>query len=1264
LKDLLKDSINPKRDKLYDVTTLMANFGVNAAKVFAVTAKIGGILVRMGYRTLKRWSQEMHNRLDAILSNSTQLTPEQIDEFIKAMWDCPFNIDGEVHKVSEWADRMEQEELRKHMKMSIEEKRELQKKAEGTKTILCDLDNIRESLPFLLPAQQEDVEKAEIQFFDDSHKDAEHGNGKGYMFTNGTGTGKTYTGLGIAKRFLKQGKKRILIVTAQESKIRDFIRDAKNLGIEATMLPDTKSKGSGVVVTQYANMYQNYALLEDTFDLIIYDESHKLMENQNGTETSRAQMHHMLANRDAQQVVLRNLQNTPLFIRGREIIFEMKEVRELLKKADLPAKDLSPEDIKALRVYGTKEAIQEKLSALEHEQLSNELEQESVVRNSLASSEQLKKAQADVDRTKVVFLSATPFNTALSLDYAEGYIFSYPRNGETTAYETKEERRKRQGSFVMNKFGSSHSRTRQGDVVRKSEQAITDPNKVNEEEIAFSDYLQNDLNVMSGRALDSEYDYSREFPLLNDPASQRINKAISELTRGQYKELASAFKHLLNDYPAMTALFEIIKTKQSIERIKQHLALGRKVAIYHRRRDSTEPIVPPFVTGIEQAKRNPSLKPLAERFERDYADLLRWEQTINYSFPNEQIVEAFATEEEKATYAKEIHEWMNKCAKIDAENKEGGKQKKHPPMPKLKAAAVAEFNGDVNQRSKDNGRERFNDDNSECKIMVCQIASAKEGIDLHDKTGKHQRVLMSLALPESPIEFVQVEGRIYRIGSRSDAIFEYPILGIDLEISKFAMGINGRSQTEENLALGSKSRGLRDSIMRAVLGSREIPVGKNQGKGGKVLDDRAMQNKTGYEDAVTDYDEWAGEKKPENFDDMEVPNPIGYKMMEWAKSESGESVTVPYARRGTIARYAPGKSRLVVVEDDMHNVAQLAALVGGGGRKIIEDSFENYAVTNKTDCLVMCGPHSVINDGQSLIKVNESNDSRNLMKAWRHLEEGGRIVAVVSADQELQGLFGESAAVVSAEIALPDFVFNGNKAKVVVIDKVSNKTLRDGMGEKVTIDLSDRKDQRSLFADLKAIDVPPRTIDKQFRVRKRVLKVATKLNDSPVLAKIKISGKMRPHIYSSDSGITFYVKNSATVPTVNPAGGISFYNGFSMSYRDIADGNYSHIQGLARQYQLLRRIQNMSYDEASEFNNYRFRDEKMFPALQEAYGTFADMISAALGKTDMQIKNIAEGRVENEIRGEMTVDEFEDAFKSLNSDNVELSTLADRVFAD
>lgn len=61
------------------------------------------------------------------------------------------------------------------------------------------LDDIKHDLPILLPEQQGDVLFAEERLIENKKP--------GVMFTNGTGTGKTYTGLGILKRFVNQGKK-------------------------------------------------------------------------------------------------------------------------------------------------------------------------------------------------------------------------------------------------------------------------------------------------------------------------------------------------------------------------------------------------------------------------------------------------------------------------------------------------------------------------------------------------------------------------------------------------------------------------------------------------------------------------------------------------------------------------------------------------------------------------------------------------------------------------------------------------------------------------------------------------------------------------------------------------------------------------------------------------------------------------------------------------------------------------------------------------
>ena len=79
-----------------------------------------------------------------------------------------------------------------------------------------DLENIKATLPYLLEGQQEDVLKAETRFAKPD--------GYGILFTNGTGTGKTFTGLGVVKRMQRQGKTNVLIVVPDDKIAADWVK--------------------------------------------------------------------------------------------------------------------------------------------------------------------------------------------------------------------------------------------------------------------------------------------------------------------------------------------------------------------------------------------------------------------------------------------------------------------------------------------------------------------------------------------------------------------------------------------------------------------------------------------------------------------------------------------------------------------------------------------------------------------------------------------------------------------------------------------------------------------------------------------------------------------------------------------------------------------------------------------------------------------------------------------------------------------------------
>ncbi len=1259
LSDILKNPGMTKPGRLNDVTSIIAGLGVNAVRFLGATGQLACGLVFRGIYKFAKWRAEMHRNLEPLLTEHTDLSDKQIAEFIRSAWDMKYTYRGERKKISEWAAQLEVEELRRLAQMSIAEKRKAQAAAEEIEVEIGNLDNIRETLPFLLPAQHEDVEKAERQMFSAEHADREHGYGKGYMFTNGTGTGKTYTGLGIVKRFLKQGKGRVLIVTVNDTKISDWIKDASNLGIEAKQLADTTSKGEGVVVTQYANLRQNYALLEDEFDLIIYDESHKLMENQEGQSGSTAEMHHMIAARDAQAVIEREMENSEIGKTRRRLRDEIKKLTKLRELLNTPASLLTDAQRDFIQQcgYTSMEQLERDILdfAEEEKRISDEIDQQ--VEAALADEGKRQRAEEISRKTKTVFLSATPFNTPSSLDYAEGYIFSYPEGKEGKS------RRDRKNDFLSENFDKSHKFNKSGDMVRLTEDKIADPAGAEEQEIAFSNHLQDELQTMSGRMLDSAFDYSRSFPKFDMPMAKRVNQAMSEIVKGP---LADAFKKTLLNYNYATAFWEIIKTGFIIDRIREHVKLGRKVVVFHRRKASTQEIHCPFLKGLEEALASKSgiVKAAAMNFAMKYSDLLEWEAKLDYTYPQDRILREFVSKEELAEYEAEMKKWEEACEKA---SKAG---KKLPKQPRLKSKQVGIFNGDQTASEKQAAVDNFNLADSGQDVIVVQVQSGKEGISLHDTDGKHQRVMLSLALPQSPIEFIQAEGRIYRVGNQSDAIFEYPLLGIDRELYDFAMKINGRSQTSENLAMGSRSRGLRDSITRGVLGSTPMPVSAEQGKGGKMIDSRQTQTATGFDHAMTNWMEWRDAEQDLPYDDRSIPDPLGLKMMEWAGIQRGETVLVPYAGEGWAARYVPASSKLIALETESGKLARLAALMGGGGRKILGENFRTeeeegteFSTRNKADVVIIKTKSGVIKNGPS--KAHRS--WLDIRKAIQHTEDSGRVVAIVPT-ADLKGVNGLISTLeknhrplncaLRSVTDLPADIF-GQETSVVVIDVSEDKTIADGLAnsfKEIEKAEAGAGAEQSL-ANLRDSEVPRREIDPIAKIIKRTKPLLHFFRESSLVKSFKVLGQSSKEVYMTRHGVT--IRTTKYLLPKSPDQMYTRYAGLNVNFADLA--SRSELEDIAKRWAATQSLLEMSEE---EFEAYYRGDipAKKLPEVRDFLKNICKVIEAVTGKTTTQLSNIAEGKVENQIKKDMNAAEFQDLFRTLDSGNVEIDALAARVF--
>lgn len=1161
-KDVLDDFIKAGRGELS-----ISLVGLNSKqmeilpRLIQVGAKVGYAYIRKGVHGFTEWANHVKEAIGKYLRDAN-LSDDEIDAFIKEMWKSKIPFDGQIHTLEEWASIYSKKDLRNKVRTTIEEKREAQRQAESISVKTGDINNIRETLPFLLPQQQEDVLRAETQFFDETHQDREHANGKGYMFTNGTGTGKTYTGLGIVKRFVKQGKKRILILTPSQPKVRDWINDGKNLGLEIKSLDDwakergttaTTEAGEGTIITTYANFRQNEELLNGTFDLIVYDESHRLMENKNAANTIGTNQHHMIANRDAAFATIRLRKINPFYQERDKVNDEFKEKREQLVKeltqenpnemdGSLVSKGLIPHSTDAFNWH---EEDTERFP--EFAQLHNRFQEltETIIKKVDPQIEE--QAKKDAAHTKVVFLSATPFNTRENIDYAQGYIFSYPDKEQARGYSVASP----QTIFFEEHFGAAY-KWRYG----RLEHSERNTEAIAQQEREFSDWLQHTLCTMSGRIIDSEYDYSRDFPVVSVEHAEEINNAAEEILRDKYFNMA--YHKVFGNYNYAGALFETLKVATLIPRIKQHLEAGRKVVIFHRRVESKTPLIPPFAAMLSachaiidemKMKNKPkeeidAARHRLEELKEKWRGLLKWESMLDYSMPREQIAKAFG-----------------------ADN-------------------VLYFSGQESTKAKNQAVDSFNNDESGKNIIVIQEASGKEGISLHDTTGKHQRVLITLALPQSPITALQIEGRIYRIGNRSNAIFEYPLLGLNSEIILFGQKFNGQIGTTENLALGSQARNLRESFARSVEESgKDVPI-EEQGFGGKEADAAERDETSPFDRAVLDYygnQKLKGKRDSrEGVDYYPTPEPLGFKMVEWGNLNDGETTLEPSAGHGAIARYVPSANPLTAIEPSQNLFAKLQLKAGGSGRKFVNTIFEGYNVVNKHDVIFMNPPFGT--GGRLAVD--------HVAKAFTHLTEGGRIVAIIprgSTDKKFDKWIDEQEnAVVTGEIMLPDITFQqagtSVMARVLVIDKVTNQSLRSEAESKYRrIDLSRRKYDKieDFFEDIRDIQMPSRTIDEKARMLKRA---------APALRDIKeLKGVV--DVQAQEDGIDIRTKGSAM--------------GF---YLDLTVSDFSLQQQLRTKYQ--------RYAQEIEWNEHRHNEKAV-----EIYKAYNDLVCRLLGKTAEEVES-------------------------------------------
>lgn len=866
---------------------------------------------------------------------------------------------------------------------SIEDKIIQQQAAEPIPVIDMDMDNIRATLPFLLPGQHMDVFKAEQRLIGEQNNPNEL-YGKAILFTNGTGTGKTLTGWGVVKRMMKKGQTDGLILVPTDVKAKDWMKEGKEyMGIDTHQLVDTKDAGKqGANITTYANFRENPALLNRQFNWVVYDESHKINSNASGSMTAAEEMHNRIT-------------LTPRKARDRaKDVINYDQRREALNTAKETARERG------------EEFTQYDQYKLLDEELANE------------TINQFKK-------TKVIFLSATPFAYHDSLTYADGYLFQI-----TESFDPNDRLDYKQ--FYIQNFG-----------YRIRYNKLTKPESGVDVDLLERQFAENlkAKGAMSSRKLDVEADYSRDFVTIDSELGSKIDEGISLLKNRDKFELLPMFIDRRFNFLYTNQMMEAIKAKWAVDRIKQHLAMGRKVVVFH--------------TYIENEPGHP--------FDFSAYDLLS---------PSDENFARLRTEID--TFRREYPEYLKLNiselkSPIDTLSKEfGGK--------------MVLFNGRVPKKERGLVKKRFNDDNSGVDIFVVQREAGQEGISLHDTTGVHPRAMIDLGLPTRPTAAIQSEGRTYRTGQKTDAIFEYPVLNLAFERSAYATKIKERVRTAENLALGEEARNMEAAFKDGYINAHPVPVSAEQGKGGKKEDAR-MDSISDFQKAITYYlkrgKRTAAEKRNVEGDYYGTPEPLGLKMVEWLGLVPNEKGLEPSSGHGAIARFFPRTAKNTFIEPNTDLRSETAINAFGETKA---GYFEDLNIINKYDGIGMNPPFG--RGGKLAME--------HLVKATKHLHDNGRIVALVPTGQmdnriadwvdsdESKGFY------ITARIKLPQVVFEraGTKVgtQILVIDKMLDKNMVSRLPQQRNIDLSYVETIKEFFDEIEELSIAPRLNPGQYAV--------------------------------------------------------------------------------------------------------------------------------------------------------------------------------------
>ncbi|MBQ7629499.1 MAG: class I SAM-dependent methyltransferase, partial [Selenomonadaceae bacterium] len=265
---------------------------------------------------------------------------------------------------------------------------------------------------------------------------------------------------------------------------------------------------------------------------------------------------------------------------------------------------------------------------------------------------------------------------------------------------------------------------------------------------------------------------------------------------------------------------------------------------------------------------------------------------------------------------------------------------------------------------------------------------------------------------------------------------------------------------------------------------RRNPGNPEEGTGGKAMDYSQGLILSDWQRAISHYfgqlKKTSKNKAQEGADYFATPEPIGFKMVEWLGLRDGERVLEPSAGHGAISRWFSPNTRNTIVEAS-GKLSPLAQLVTPDA-KVITGTFENFDLVNKFEGIAMNPPFGV--GGKTAMD--------HVAKAYKHLAEGGRLIAIVPEGSSMEKRFekwfnGKDAedAILTATIHLPSVTFEqagtSVATKILVIDKHNDKKNFELAEENAgyELDLRNVKDINELFAQMENLKVPERIINEE-----------------------------------------------------------------------------------------------------------------------------------------------------------------------------------------